>query len=297
MNAPKAGVVRIVGIPMDLGQDQRGVDMGPSAVRYAGLARRLRRLGYRVEDVGNLHVPARVSLSDDDLVPTLVRTCEVAYEQAREAIVAGEIPLLLGGDHSIAIGTVGGVTHDRPCGVLWIDAHGDFNTPESSPSGNVHGMALALLLGHGDERLVNVGRAGASLDPSQVVVLGLRQLDSRERGALKSSGMGLLTMRDIDERGISTVAREALARLEHLPALHVSLDMDSLDPREAPGVGTPVQGGLTYREAQVLMEIIADTGKLRGLDVVEVNPTLDQGNRTADIAVELIASALGKSIL
>jgi len=297
MNGPEVGVVRVVGIPMDLGQDQRGVDMGPSAMRYAGLGRRLRRLGYRVEDVGNLHVPARVSLSDDDLVPTLVRTCEAAYEQAREAIVAGQIPLLLGGDHSIAVGTVGGVTHERPRGVLWIDAHGDFNTPESSPSGNVHGMALALLLGHGDERLVNVGRAGASLDPSQVVVLGLRQLDARERGALKSSGMGLLTMRDIDERGISTVAREALARLEHLPALHVSLDMDSLDPREAPGVGTPVRGGLTYREAQVLMEIIADTGRLRSLDVVEVNPMLDQGNRTADIAVELIASALGKSIL
>ena len=289
--------VRILGVPMDLGQSQRGVDMGPSAMRYARLAARLQRLGYQVEDTGNLQVPANVSVPSSSLVPTVRGICEEVYRRARSALEDGRLPLFLGGDHSIAIGTVGGVTHRRKCGVLWIDAHGDFNTPESSPSGNLHGMPLAVLLGRGDQTLVNLGRPGAKLEPRDVVVIGLRQLDAREREMLKQSGMGLLTMRDIDERGASAVAHEALARLGHRSALHVSLDLDALDPREAPGVGTPVQGGLSYREAQLLMEIVADTGKLTSMDVVEVNPMLDRENRTGGLAVELIASALGKSIL
>lgn len=289
--------VRVLGIPMDLGQLQRGVDMGPSAIRYAGLTVRLSRLGYRVEDSGNLHVPAHVSVPEPLLVPTIQRICEAAYVQAEQAIAAERIPLFLGGDHSVSIGTIGGVTHHRPTGVLWIDAHGDFNTPETSITGNVHGMPLAVLRGRGDSRLVDVGRPGPKVPASDVVIIGLRHLDPSERELLKTSGMGLFTMRDIDELGVSKVLRQALDSLAHLPNLHVSLDMDAVDPSEAPGVGTAVRGGLTYREAQLLMEIVADTGKLGSMDVVEVNPVLDIENRTARVAVELVSSALGMAIL
>jgi arginase len=289
--------IRVIGIPMDLGQTQRGVDVGPSALRYAGLDARVASLGYRVEDAGNLQVPARVSVPREDLIDTIRDRCEITYQEAHRAIVDGRLPLFLGGDHSIAIGTIGGVTHQRSTGVIWIDAHGDFNTPETSPSQNVHGMPLAVLLGKGDSRLVNVGRPGAKLAPADVVVIGIRDLDRRERDLLRESGVGLFTMRDIDERGASAVVSEALSRLRHLPALHVSLDMDGIDPHDAPGVGTPVPGGLTYREAQLTMEMIADTGKLTSMDVVEVNPMFDVRNQTAILAVDLIASALGKSIL
>ena len=294
---PSDRVIRVVGVPMDLGQSQRGVDMGPSAIRYARLGERLKRLGYQVEDAGNLQIPANVSVPESGLVSTVRGICEDIYQQARGSLAGGRLPLFLGGDHSIAIGTVGGVTNERECGVLWIDAHGDFNTPDTSASGNIHGMPLAVLLGRGDERLVDVGRPGRKLDPRDVVVIGLRQLDPRERDMLKASGMGLYTMRDVDERGASAVAEEALTRLEHRSALHVSLDLDALDPGEAPGVGTPVEGGLSYREAQLLMELVADTGKLGSMDVVEVNPMLDHENRTGALAVQLVASALGKSIL
>ena len=289
--------MRIVGVPMDLGQAARGVDMGPSAMRYAGLGDRLARLGYRVEDVGNLTIPARAGVPEDRLTREVRDACRAVYQAAQRAVCDGRIPLFLGGDHSVAIGTIGGVTHDAPSAVLWLDAHGDYNTPESSPSGNIHGMPLAVLLGRGDEQLVQLARPGPVLRPQDVAVVGLRQLDPRERQALKRSGVTLLTMRDVDERGASEVAREALARLEHLPRLHVSLDVDVLDPGEAPGVGTAVQGGLTYREAQVMMEIIADSGRLSSMDIVEVNPILDHENRTAAMAVQLAVSALGKSIL
>ena len=289
--------IRVLGIPMDLGQLQRGVDMGPSAIRYAGLTARLTRLGHRVEDSGNLNVPAHVSVPEPLLLPTIARICEETYNHASQAIATHRIPLFLGGDHSVSIGTIGGVTHGRPTGVLWIDAHGDFNTPETSITGNVHGMPLAILLGRGEPTLVDVGRPGPKLRPADVAVLGLRQLDPRERELLKSSGTNLFTMRDIDELGASNVLRQALASLGHVPHLHVSLDMDAVDPAEAPGVGTAVRGGLTYREAQLLMEIIADTGKLASMDVVEVNPVLDCDNRTARIAVELVSSAFGKAIL
>ena len=295
--AARDGVVRIVGMPMDLGQTARGVDMGPSAMRYAGLAERLVRLGYPVEDVGNLAIPARAGVHEDRLTDEVRDACCAVYHAAHRAVCDGRLPLFLGGDHSVSIGTIGGVTHDERSAVLWLDAHGDYNTPESSPSGNIHGMPLAVLLGRGDERLVHLQRPGPVLRPEDVAVVGLRQLDPRERQALKRSGMTLLTMRDVDERGASEVAREALARLGHAARLHVSLDVDVLDPGEAPGVGTAVQGGLTYREAQVMMEIIADCGRLSSMDIVEVNPILDHGNRTAAMAVQLTVSALGKSIL
>ena len=296
----KNQAIRIIGVPMDLGQSRRGVDMGPSALRYAGLATRLRKLGHQVEDIGNLEVRVRDTLPEAGglaFLPSVVYTCMLAYEQGRKAIAENSIPLFIGGDHSIAVGTVGGVTHDSPSGLLWIDAHGDFNTPESSPSGNIHGMPLAALMGRGASALVNLGRAGAKLKPADVVLFGVRDLDDQEKILLRESGITIYTMRDIDERGITVVLHEAMERLHHLPRLHVSLDMDCLDPWDAPGVGTPIPGGVTYREAHLIMELLADKGKVGSIDIVEINPILDQKNQTANIAAELLASLLGKSIL
>ncbi|MBE7554102.1 MAG: arginase [Anaerolineales bacterium] len=292
--------VNIIGVPIDLGQSRRGVDMGPSALRYADLDNRLRRLGHQVIDKGNINIPVRDTLPPEGglaFLPAVVRAGEAMYQAGQAAIEAGHLPLFLGGDHSIAVGTLGGVTHTGPAGLIWIDAHGDFNTPESSPSGNLHGMPLAALLGLGAADLVNLGRPGPKLQPSEVVLIGVRDLDSQEKVLLKESQVRVYTMREIDERGIAAVAGEALERLSHLPRLHVSLDMDSLDPREAPGVGTPVPGGLTSREAHLLMEIIADCACVGSIDVVEINPILDERNQTAKIAVELIASLLGQTIL
>lgn len=292
--------VRIIGIPMDLGQSRRGVDMGPGALRYAGLDNRLRAIGCRVEDCGNIEVPVRDTLPPEGglaYLPAVVEACQAMYRQGRQAVSDGCLPLFIGGDHSIAAGTIGGVTHDAPCGVLWIDAHGDFNTPDTSPSGNLHGMPLAVLLGHGPPELVNLGRPGPKLAPADVALIAVRDLDPAEKAALKQSGVGIYTMREIDERGMAAVAREALRRLGHRPRLHISLDMDALDPAEAPGVGTPVPGGLTYREAHLLMELIADTGRAASIDVVEINPILDNRNCTSEMAIKLIASLLGQSIL
>lgn len=296
----KAKTIRIIGIPIDLGQSQRGVDMGPSVVRYAGLSARLKALGYQLHDAGNLFVPVRDSLSDqgnNDFLPSIQQVCQAAYDAAKQTLEAGDIPLFVGGDHSLAIGTIGGISHQQPSGVIWIDAHGDANVPQTSPSGNIHGMPVAALLGEGFPELVNIGRPGAKLAGKDLVMIGIRDLDSNERDWLKQSGIAVYTMRDIDERGMSAIIREALQRLEHCRRLHVSLDMDSLDPNVAPGVGTPSPGGLNYREAQLLMEIIADSGKLASVDVVEINPILDHENCTAKIAVELLASLFGKSIL
>jgi len=292
--------IRIIGVPIDLGQDQRGVDMGPSAIRYAGLSAALKALGYQLHDAGNLYVPVRDTLAaqqQGDFLPAIQQVCQMVYEAAVQAVAAGEIPLFLGGDHSLAIGTIGGVTSSEPAGVIWIDAHGDANRPQTSPSGNVHGMPLAALLGEGFPELVNVGRPGHKLEAKDVVMIGIRDLDEGERNWLRQSGIRVYTMRELDERGMSAVIREALVSLEHCSRLHVSLDMDSLDPTQAPGVGTPSSGGLRYREAQLLMEIIADTGKLCSADIVEINPILDHENRTARMAVELAASLFGKSIL
>lgn len=292
--------IRVIGVPMDLGQARRGVDLGPGALRYAGLDNRLRRLGFSLEDYGNIETPVRDTLPPEGglaYLPAVVKACEAIYQAGQAAIAAGHLPLFIGGDHSIAAGTIGGVTHDEPAGVLWIDAHGDFNTPASSPSGNLHGMPLAALMGLGAPELVNLGRPGPKLTAGRVIIIGVRDLDPLERNLLRQSGIGVYTMREIDERGMAAVAKEALRRLSHLPRLHVSLDMDSLDPNEAPGVGTPVPGGLSYREAHLLMEIIADQALVGSIDVVEINPILDHRNRTAQIAVELLASLLGQSIL
>jgi arginase len=296
----KGKSIRIIGVPVDLGQAQRGVDLGPGALRYAGISERLGGLGYQVEDTGNIEVPVRDVLTGErDLhyLPSIQRVCEAVYQAGRRAIEEGCIPVFMGGDHSMALGSIGGVTHHEPAGVIWIDAHGDFNTPQTSPSGNIHGMVLAALMGQGYPELVQVGRQGPKLQVADVVMIGIRELDPQEKVRLRASGIVTYTMRDVDERGMGVIAREALARLTHLTRLHVSLDLDGLDPMEVPGVGTTSPGGLTYREAQLLMEIIADTGQLASLDIVEINPILDHRNQTAKIAVELAASLFGKSII
>ena len=292
--------IQIIGVPIDLGQSHRGVDLGPGALRYAGLAARLEKLGYEVHDSGNLPVPVRESVADereDRYLPSIIKVCQAACEAGQQALQKERIPVFLGGDHSIAIGTVAGVASSEPVGVIWIDAHGDFHTEESSPSKNIHGMPLAILLGHGYPELVAIGGPQATLQPQDVVMIGVRDLDSGERQRLRESGMTVYTMRDIDERGMGAIAAEALVKLRHKSRLHVSLDIDSLDPQASPGAGTLVPGGLTYREAQLLMEIIADSRRLGSLDIVEINPILDNRNKTAETAVELTASLFGKSIM
>ena len=290
----------LIGVPIDLGQSRRGVDMGPSALRYAGIGDRLSRLGYVIDDYGNVDTPVRDTLPPEGglaYLPAVVQAGQAVYRVGQEAVAVGRTPLFMGGDHSIAVGTIGGVSHEAPVGVLWVDAHGDFNTPQISPSGNLHGMPLATLLGHGPTEWVNLERSGPILRASDVILIGIRDLDAAERALLKASDIGVYTMREIDERGMAPVVFEALQRLGHVGRLHVSLDMDSLDPSEAPGVGTPVPGGLTYREAHLLMEILADDGRVKSMDVVEINPILDHGNHTAIIATELVASLFGQSIL
>lgn len=292
--------IRIIGIPQDLGQQHRGVNMGPSAVRYAGLAGRLRQMDYQVTDNGNIDIPVRETLietGEEDVLPAMIEASEKIYAAAKEAVSDGRLPVFLGGDHSIAVGSVGGVTHNKSCGVIWIDAHGDYNDPDITESGNIHGMPLSILMGKGCAELVNIGRAGAKLQPENVVLIGVRDLDENEGRVLKKSGIKVYTMRDIDERGMSNVIKSAMERLSSVETIHVSLDVDGIDPSFAPGVGTPVPGGLTYREAHLLMETIADSKKLSSMDIVEINPMLDKYNKTAELAVELTASLFGKHII
>ena len=294
------GKIKIIGIPLDLGQSNRGVDMGPSTIRYAGLSARLKRLGYEVHDAGNLAVPVRDALDDTEngnYLTAIEKVCKTLYQEARKAVVNGFTPVFLGGDHSIAIGSIGGVTHDSPAGVIWVDAHGDANTPQTSPTGNIHGMPVAVLMGDGFPNLVDVGRKGPKLRPKDLVMIGIRELDREERDRLKRSGITIYTMRDIDERGMAAIANEALERLDHRERIHVSFDLDALEPHEAPGVGTPSNGGLTYREAMLLTEIVSDSKRFSSLDLVEINPILDTRNHTSRIAVELAASLFGKRIL
>ncbi len=293
-------IVRIIGVPMDLGQNRRGVDMGPSAVRYAGLQSKLADLGYQVHDEGNVQVPnpeEHVAVGSSKRLAAVAAACQEIYKIGQECVARGEFAIYLGGDHSISIGTFAAAAKDEPIGLIWIDAHGDFNTPETSPSGNIHGMPVAVLVGQGSPSLVNLGHSGPKVLATDVVQIGIRDLDSKERQRLSQSGINVFTMRHVDELSIAAVVRQALERLRHLTTIHVSLDMDSLDPIEAPGVGTPVPGGLTYREAHLVMEILGDSGRIGSLDLVEINPILDAGNQTAQLAVELAASLLGQRIL
>ncbi len=293
--------VHILGVPMDLGQQRRGVDMGPSAVRYAGLADELRRLGCTVVDGGNIGVPIAEQIDHDPSDGTahnataIGQVCGEVYRAMCDALGQGHRAITLGGDHSTALGTVAAAL-EQPgrLGVLWIDAHADFNTPETTLTGNVHGMVVAALMGQCPPSLT-IG--DARLQSHQIVMLALRDLDPAERSRLREFGVATLTMSDIDKMGMKEAAESALRLLTGATHLHVSLDLDSLDPSLAPGVGTPVPGGLSYREAHLLMEMLADDGRVRSVDVVEVNPILDDKNKTGKIAVELVASLLGKRIL
>lgn len=292
--------IRIIGVPMDLGQNHRGVDMGPSAVRIANLSQALESLGHTCHDSGDIIIPGHYALSDTSIkkrIPLIQKACTRAYELGRAAVEAGEIPIFLGGDHSASIGTVGGVTHSCEAGLLWIDAHGDFNTPESSYSQNIHGMALATLLGQGVQELVDVGRPGPKVKAENTILIGIRDLDQEEKILIKKSGCIVFTMRDVDEMGIRAVLTQTLKILKNVDKIHVSLDLDVIDPLDAPGVGTPSQGGLTYREGQLIMEILSDTKKLHSVDIMEINPILDIQNRTAQIAVNFLSSLFGKKIM
>jgi len=300
MGKKRTKSVRAIGVPMDLGQRRRGVDMGPSALRYAGLDREIRALGHTFIDAGNLPVPLRYTLTDcsqKNLNAAIHKACSAIYQAGRDSVARGEIPIFLGGDHSLAMGSVGGVSDAEPCGLIWLDAHGDFNTPESTISGNIHGMALAALMGRGPRKMVDIGRPGPKVQGGETVIIGLRELDPAEKRAVAQTEMGIFTMRDIDELGIHRVMTLALKHLEKCRRIHLSLDLDVMTPEIAPGVGTPVPGGLTYREAQLIMEMIAETDRLSSLDIVEINPIFDKQNRTARLAVELLASLLGKTIL
>jgi arginase len=294
--------VAVIGAALDLGSGRRGVDMGPSAVRYAGLAQRLREVGLSCEDWGN--VPADVAEATEMgeesaryLLP-VKRTCERVAALVRRAAEEGFVPLLLGGDHSIALGSVGGLASAFGSGgVIWIDAHGDLNTPETSPSGNVHGMVLAAVLGLAPETFASDAWPLPAVDPARVAIIGVRALDPGEKERIRELGIKVFTMSDVDKLTIERAMREALAHVAGPGFVHVSLDMDAVDPEVAPGVGTPVRGGLSYREAHLALELVAESGLARSLEVVEVNPIVDRENETARLAVELVASALGARIL
>ncbi len=299
--------IAIIGAPMDLGAGRRGVDMGPSALRLAGLNDKLASLGYEVEDLGNVRVDqpetTPVGPTEARYLPQIAHTCERLAEMVEQAADKGRVPLVLGGDHSIAVGTVSGMARhfsktDRKSGLIWIDAHADMNTPATSPSGNVHGMPLACLIGMGPRELTSISGHAPAIDASKVAIIGLRSVDDVERFNVRGAGIHPFTMRDIDERGMVAVIQDALAiACADTAGFHLSLDMDALEPREAPGVGTPVRGGITYREAHLAMELLCDSGKMTSMEIVEVNPVLDEANRTALLAVELAMSALGKRIL
>lgn len=300
--------IHVIGVPLDLGGNRRGVDMGPSALRIAGLDERLAELGYTVVDKGNLATPIRETQEERDerkkYIRDIARVCQRLYQLSLSALDEGALPIVLGGDHSLAAGSVSAAadwaqtTRGLPIGLLWVDAHGDMNTPATSPSGNVHGMPLAALLGQEPSELARIGTTLPKVHPEHTVLIGVRNLDDREKTAVRDSHVHVFTMKDIDRGGIASVVERAVALAGLGTAgIHVSFDMDVCDPSIAPGVGTPVKGGLNYREAHMVMEMVADSGLLVGLDLVEVNPTLDVRNATAQLGAELALSALGKKIL
>jgi arginase len=299
---PKTERVAIIGAELDLGAGRRGVDMGPSAIRYAGLGERLAALGIPSEDWGNVYTRVRETMDPGEesarFLGEIRETCERIAEQVRNASENGLTPLVLGGDHSVAIGTIGGLASVHgPGGVLWFDAHADLNTPSTTPSGNVHGMPLAAALGRAGVGFESNSWTLPALAPEHVALIGARSIDPGEREAIKELGVGVYTISDIDRRGVEPVLQEALARVSGAPFVHVSVDLDLVDPDVAPGVGSPVKGGLSYREAHLAMELVAESGLLTSLELVEVNPILDHENATAKLAVDLAASALGARIL
>ncbi len=297
----------IIGVLMDLGADRRGVDMGPSAIRVAGLNERLNGLGYEVTDAGNIVVrnPEMMQVTDKKLkyLPEIAAACRKLADQVEAVLESGAIPIVLGGDHSIAIGSVSGLAayhrkRDHRVGVIWFDAHGDMNTPDTSPSGNIHGMPFAAILGHGAKDLTHIGGFAPKVYAEDCVLIGARSVDPEEATALKAAGIRVVTMRELDERGMSAVMDEAMWLASRRTAgFHVTMDMDFVDPDYAPGVGTPVPGGPTYRESHLAMEKISDSGKMLSFELTEVNPVLDVSNKTAELGVQLILSAFGKKIM
>jgi arginase len=300
--------VHLIGVPLDLGAGRRGVDMGPSAIRIAGLGERIARLGYTLVDKGDLPTPIPETKPARDerkkYVRDIAKVCQRLADGSLAALTAGALPIVLGGDHSLGAGSVAAAAvwarrvHDLPIGLLWIDAHGDMNTPETSPSGNVHGMPLAALLGEEPSELADLCDMRPKVLPRHTVLIGIRNLDDREKDAVRRSGVHVFTIKDVDRQGIAQVVEQAITLASSGTAgVHVSFDMDVCDPSIAPGVGTPVKGGLNYREAHMTMEMLADSGRLTSLDLVEVNPTLDVRNATAQLGTELALSALGMKIL
>jgi len=299
--------VTLIGVPLDLGAGRRGVDMGPSALRVAEVDAKLAALGYDVEDAGDLPVKIQETQRAGDprlkYLSEILEVCGLLRDRVGAALAAGTMPVVLGGDHSVAMGTIAGLSrHFRArgekLGLVWFDAHADANTAETSPSGNIHGMPFAVALGYGDSRLVGLAGPAPMVEASRAALVGIRDVDPAERATVKASGVGAFTMRDIDERGMRSVMEEAIKRATTGTAgVHVSFDLDGIDPDFAPGVGTPSPGGLSYREAHLAMEMLADTGKVLSAELVEVNPILDQRNGTAMLAVELLCSLLGKKIL
>mgnify|MGYP001261522094 CR=1 FL=1 len=299
--------LHIIGVPMDLGASRRGTDMGPSALRIAGLAKALQDMGYPMERQEDVATPAPetrpLPQESARYRDEILETCEVLCERVLQTLSAEAFPLVLGGDHSIAHGTVAGVSsyfrqQKKKLGLLWFDAHGDMNVPEHSPSGNIHGMPLAHILGYGDSELSGIGGFQGKVDPSHVALVGVRDIDPQERGLMKESGIHVFTMRDIDERGMAEVGQEVLSVIDAgTDGFHVSFDVDGLDPEVAPGSGTLVPGGVSFREAHLLLELCADTSNMVSMEVVELNPILDIRNETAERVKQLIQSAFGLSIL
>jgi arginase len=299
--------IHIIGVPLDLGAGRRGVDMGPSAMRIAGLDDRLTRLGCTVVDTGDLDTPIQETgdpgHSRKKYIREIASVCHALYERSLAVLENGGLPLVLGGDHSLGAGSVAAAAawarrSQKPIGLLWVDAHGDMNTPDSSDSGNVHGMPLAALLGREPEELSSIGAFSPKVLPQTTVLIGIRNLDTAEKQHVRASGVHVFTIKDIDRLGIAAVMEQALAIATRGTAgLHVSFDVDVCDPSIAPGVGTPVKGGLDYREAHMVMELVAESGALTSLDIVEVNPVLDVRNSTAQLGTELVLSALGMEIL
>ncbi|MFK7825528.1 MAG: arginase [Oligoflexales bacterium] len=299
--------VEIIGVPLDLGANQRGSNMGPAAMRIVGLHEKIKGLGYEVFDEGDLFVPVRETLPDyckeENYRSNIKKVCAELAERTYQALESKRTPIVLGGDHSLAIGSISGISRylkaqNQELGVIWFDAHADMNTPNSSNSGNIHGMPLASLLGRGDQNLIDIGFDGPKITPDHVVLIGIRDLDGEEQRICKKSGIRYYTMREIDERGILQVMKEAISIVGSTTSgIHVSFDLDGVDPLHAPGVSTPVDGGLTYRESHLALELIAESGKLLSMDFVELNPMNDKGHMSANFFVDLLQSTLGKSII
>ncbi|MED3646550.1 arginase [Halalkalibacterium halodurans] len=295
--------IAVIGAPMDLGQNRRGVDMGPSALRYAGLIERLQSIGYHVDDMGDIPIdrPGEVSEEKTNLknLGEVIKANEQLCLHVEKAVAKGYFPLVLGGDHSIAIGTLAGVAKRRhQLGVIWYDAHGDLNTAETSPSGNIHGMPLAVSLGIGHEKLTSIGGFAPKIKPENVVIIGARSLDEGEKAYIREHGMKIFTMHEVDRLGMTRVMEEAIAHVSNgTDGVHLSLDLDGLDPNDAPGVGTPVLGGISYRESHLAMEMLAEAEIVTSAEFVEVNPILDERNKTAEVAVELMGSLFGEKLL